>query len=352
MGLLKQTIESIKPTPKAIEASARSHLDNLTKPPGSLGRLEDIAARYCLITGTSKPKLGPKRIYTFAGDHGIAEEGVSAFPKEVTPQMVMNMLSGGAAINVLARHVHADVRVVDIGVDNPLEEADDRLLRHKVRPGTANMARGPAMSIDEAERAVEVGINLALEASKEGITLLGTGDMGIGNTSPSSALMAALLPCSVEMATGRGTGLDDNALADKIATIETSLKFNSDRLADPLSTLAAVGGLEIAGIAGLVLGAASRGIPVIVDGFISSAGALVACRMCAAAKDYLFFSHKSAEAGHETFFKIFETEPLLDLGMRLGEGTGAALAMSIIEAAVKIYNEMATFDSAGVSNKD
>ncbi len=352
MTLLEQTIQSITPTDKTLEPKVRAHLDNLTKPPSSLGRIEDIAAKICLITGTVTPALGPKRIYTFAGDHGIADEGVSAFPKDVTPQMVMNMLQGGAAINVLARHVHTDVRVVDIGVDDPLEAAGDGLLRKKVRPGTANMTKGPAMSVDEARQAVEVGIGFAHEAKNDGIALLGTGDMGIGNTSPSSALLSCLLPCSVEGATGRGTGIDDDALKNKIGTIKKALAVNNDRLRDPLHTLAAVGGLEIAGIAGLILGAASCRIPVVVDGFISSAGALVACRMCETVKEYLFFSHQSAEAGHGTFFEIFGTTPLLSLGMRLGEGTGAALAMPIIEAAVKIYNEMATFESAGVSNKD
>ena len=280
----------------------------------------------------------------------MADEGVSAFPKAVTPQMVRNMLAGGAAINVLARHAGAESCVVDMGVDDPLENAPG-LIRRKVRRGTANMAKGPAMSREEAVRALEAGIELAQSAAAEGVRMLGTGDMGIANTTPSSALFAALLPCPVEEITGRGTGIDDAVLTHKIEVIKRSLEVNRARLADPLEALAAVGGFEIAGIAGLVLGGASRRVPVVVDGFISSAGALVACRMKPAVRDYLFFSHKSNEAGHAVFLRLFGAEPLLDLGLRLGEGTGAALAMGLVEAAVKVYNEMATFRSAGVSGK-
>lgn len=351
MSLLETTLESIEPVDGAIEARARARLDNLTKPRGSLGRLEDIAVRYCLATGTSEPTLGRKMIFTFAGDHGVADEGVSAYPKEVTPQMVRNMLAGGAAVNVLADHVGAELRVVDIGVDDPLEDAPG-LVRKKVRPGTANIARGPAMSEEEAVRALEVGIALAHEAAEGGVTLVGAGDMGIANTTPSSAIFAALLPCDPEGVIGRGTGIDDATLAKKIEVVGRALEANREALGDPLRTLAAVGGLEIAGIGGLILGAASRRVPVVVDGFISSAGALCASRLCDRAKDYLFFSHRSAEAGHRTFFDRFGAEPMLDLGMRLGEGTGAALAMPLVEAAVKIYNEMATFGSAGVSDRE
>ena len=351
MSLFEDTIEAIQPVDNSLEAEVRAHLDNLTKPPGSLGRLEDMAARYCLAAGTVKPEIKSKVIFTFAGDHGVAAEGVSAFPKEVTTQMVRNMLAGGAAINVLAGHVGAEVHVVDMGVADPLEDAPG-LMRRKIRSGTANIAEGPAMSEDEARRAISAGMELARDAAGAGAGLIGTGDMGIANTTPSAALLAALLPCPVEDATGRGTGIDDERLAHKIETIKAALQINRDRLGEPLSALAAVGGLEIAGIAGLILGAASCRVPVVVDGFISSAGALVACKLCPAARDYLFFSHMSAEAGHRTFFERFETRPILDLGLRLGEGTGAALAMVIIEASVRIYNEMATFGSAGVSGQE
>lgn len=351
MSKLTQTIKSIKPIDRSLEPAIRTHLDQLTKPPKSLGRLEDLAVQYCLITNTIKPRLDLKKIFTFAGDHGVAEEGVSAYPKEVTPQIVRNILAGGAAVNVLAKHVGAEVGVIDIGVDDPLTDAPN-LIRRKVKSGTANIAKGAAMTLAEATQAIEVGIELARSAMQEGVTLIGTGEMGIANTTPSSALFAALLPCPVEDITGRGTGIDDTRLIKKIEVIKKALKVNQDRLTDPLNTLAALGGLEIAGICGLCLGAASVHVPVVVDGFISSAGALAACRLCPPVRDYLFFSHLSEEAGHALFLRLFNVEPILDLKMRLGEGTGAALAMNVIEAAVKIYNEMATFDSAGVSGSE
>jgi nicotinate-nucleotide--dimethylbenzimidazole phosphoribosyltransferase len=351
MNDVREILKSIEPVPTDLDADIQAHLDDLTKPPGSLGRLEEIAARYCAITRTTRPRMGLKAIYTFAGDHGVAEEGVSAFPKEVTPQMVRNMLAGGAAINVLAQHVNAQVNVVDVGVEDPLDDAP-RLIKKKVRPGTANIATGPAMTRDEAERAVMIGVNLARDAVSRGVTLFGTGEMGIANTTPSSALFAALLPCPVEEITGRGTGVDDEGLQRKIRVIKQALSTNRVHLTDPLETLAALGGLEIAGICGLVLGAASSRVPVVVDGFISSAAALVACRLNEAVPGYIFFSHRSAETGHSTFLRLFGAETILDLGMRLGEGTGAALAMSVIEAAVKVYNEMATFSGAGVSEKN
>ncbi|MCG6944309.1 MAG: nicotinate-nucleotide--dimethylbenzimidazole phosphoribosyltransferase [Deltaproteobacteria bacterium] len=343
-------LNAITPVDRSLESEIRAHLDNLTKPPGSLGFLEDLATSYCLMTGTTAPRLAKKRIVTFAGDHGVAAEGVSAFPSEVTPQMVYNMLGGGAAINVLTRHVGADLQVVDIGVADPLEGASG-LVRKKVRGGTDNISAGPAMSEEEAIQAIQVGVDLANGAADDGVTLLGTGEMGIANTTPSSALYAALIPCPVIEVTGRGTGIDDTRLKNKIEVIERSLTVNGHMLQNPLTTLAAVGGLEIAGICGLILAAAGRKLPVVVDGFISSAAALVAMRLSRSVADYLFFSHCSAEAGHRTFFDRMAIRPILDLDLRLGEGTGGALAMQVIEAAVKIYNEMATFDSAGVSSK-
>jgi nicotinate-nucleotide--dimethylbenzimidazole phosphoribosyltransferase len=347
---LSSILEAITPVDRSLEPEIRAHLDSLTKPPGSLGELEELAALYCLMTDTISPQMGKKRIITFAGDHGVASEGVSAFPSEVTPQMVYNMLAGGAGINVLAKHVGADLQVVDIGVADPLEGASN-MLRRKVKAGTANMSRGPAMTREETLQAILVGVDLAHAAADEGVTLLGTGEMGIANTTPSSALYASLIPCPVVEVTGRGTGIDDTRLQHKIKIIERSLEVNAAMLNDPLSTLAAVGGLEIAGICGLILAAAGRKMPVVVDGFISSAAALVAMRLRESVIDYLFFSHCSAEAGHRTFFKHLGIRPILDLNLRLGEGTGAALAMHLIEGAVKIYNEMATFDSAGVSSK-
>ncbi|UCG21324.1 MAG: nicotinate-nucleotide--dimethylbenzimidazole phosphoribosyltransferase [Deltaproteobacteria bacterium] len=351
MESLLPILDAITPVDRSLEAKIRAHLDNLTKPVGSLGFLEDLAANYCLMTGNITPQLGKKRIVTFVGDHAVAAEGVSAYPSEVTPQMVYNMLAGGAAINVLTKHIGADLQVVDIGVANPLEGASG-LLRRKVKAGTDNMSRGPAMTQEEAIQAILVGVELAHAAADDGVTLLGTGEMGIANTTPSSALYASLIPCPVIEVTGRGTGIDNTRLRHKIKVIERSLEVNANLLSDPLSTLAAVGGLEIAGICGLILAAAAKKLPVVVDGFISSAAALVAMRLSESVLDYLFFSHCSAEAGHRTFFERLGIRPILDLDLRLGEGTGAALAMHVIEGAVKIYNEMATFDSAGVSGKD
>ena len=351
MNQLEKTISRIVPVDFDLEPAIRKHLDNLTKPPGSLGKLEEIALRVGLIQNSVHPAIEKKRIVTFAADHGVAKEGVSAYPQEVTPQMVRNMLAGGAAVNVLANHVGADVQVVDIGVADPLDGAEG-LIRKKICSGTESIAKGPAMSIEDAVAAAQAGIELADQAHRDSISILGTGEMGIANTTPSSALFAALLQCPVEKITGRGTGIDDKTLAHKQEVIQSALDVNSDRLNNPLSTLAALGGLEIAGICGLILSAAAHRMVVVVDGFISTAGALVACKMCDAVSDYFFFSHLSDEAGHGVFFDHFDDTPLLNMNMRLGEGTGAALAMSLIEASVKIYNEMATFESAGVTDKD
>jgi len=351
MSLLDETLNSISPVTTELDADIQAHLDDLTKPQGSLGTLETIAAAYCAASNTISPSVPKKRIVCFGGDHGVVVEGVSAFPPEVTPQMVMNMCSGGAAINVLAKHAGSDLLIVDMGVNDPLEAAPPTLRRCKIRPGTDNIAVGPAMSEDEATMALEAGITIANEAAADGITLLGTGDMGIGNTTPSTALYCALLECDPADITGRGTGVDDDGMQRKITTIGQALHVNSERLSTPLSTLAALGGFEIAGIAGLILGGAANRIPVIVDGFISTAAATVAVAMCPAAKDYLLFAHMSHEQGHQQILARLNVTPILDLGLRLGEGTGAALAMTIVDAAIKIYNEMATFSSAGVSNR-
>lgn len=345
---IEQTLARIQPVNQELAPAIEAHLNNLTKPLKSLGCLEELARQYCLATNTTKPQLGKKRIYCFAADHGVADEGVSAFPKAVTPQMVLNMLAGGAAVNVLTRHAGAELVVVDMGVDDPLEGAQG-LIRKKVAQGTASIARGPAMTIDQARQAVETGIELAAEAARDGVTLLGTGEMGIANTTPAAALFAAYLDCPPATVTGRGTGIDDVRLAHKCQIIEQALAINAAHMTDPLATLAALGGFEIAGICGLILGAAAQRIPVVVDGFISTAGALAAIRICPTAMDYLFFSHLSQEQGHRIVMEKLTIRPVLDLDMRLGEGTGAALAMPVIEASIKIYNEMATFDSAQVA---
>jgi len=351
MTTLQQTLNSIRPADQSLTASIQAHLDDLTKPQGSLGRLEEIAMRYALATATVKPKPGKCRIYCFAGDHGVADEGVSAFPKEVTPQMVFNMLAGGAAINVFARHAGAELKVVDMGVDYDFANAPN-LLHHKVARGTANIATGPAMTKAQTIQALEVGIALATQAAGEGISLLGTGEMGIANTTPATALFAAYLGLKPATITGRGTGVDDTRLQHKINVIEKAIAFNKASLTDPLSILATLGGFEIAGIAGLVLGGAANRIPVVVDGFISTAGALAAIKLQPAAADYVFFSHLSEEAGHRVVMKALDIKPILELNMRLGEGTGGALAMTIIQASLKMLNEMATFSSAHVSGKE
>lgn len=347
---LNRTIASIRPVDTSLKPDIQAHLDDLTKPPGSLGRLEEIAMQYCLIRKTREPVITGKQIFCFGGDHGVAAEGVSAYPKEVTPQMVMNMAGGGAAINVLARHAGAELTVVDIGVDDDLEGLEG-LCRKKVRAGTDNIAKGPAMTVEEATQAVDVGIELA-EAAADNVSLLGTGDMGIANTTPSTALFASFLGLPPEEISGRGTGIDDEGLQNKIAVINRALEVNRRMCTNPLCTLAALGGLEIAGICGLVLGGAARGIPVVVDGFISTAGALAAIEMNENVRDYLFFSHISQEKGHTVVMQELGARPILELDLRLGEGTGAALAMTIIEAAIRIYNEMATFSSAGVSGRE
>ncbi len=350
MNTLQTTLNAIQPVDRTLAPAIQAHLDDLTKPQGSLGRLEEIAMRYALATATLKPLLGKCRIYCFAGDHGVASEGVSAFPKEVTPQMVYNMLAGGAAINVFARHAGAELKVVDMGVDADFAN-DPHLLHHKVARGTANIATGPAMTKAQTIQALEIGIALATQSAREGISLLGTGEMGIANTTPATALCAVYLGIPPALITGRGTGIDDARLRHKISVIEKAIAINQTSLADPLTTLAALGGFEIAGIAGLILGGAAQRVPVVVDGFISTAGALAALKLHPAVADYIFFSHQSEEAGHRVIMNAIGSKPILDLHMRLGEGTGGALAMTIISASLKMMAEMATFSSAHVSEK-
>lgn len=351
MDLLQQTLTNIVPLNRALEPGVQARLDDLTKPRGSLGRLEELALRYCMVQDRVEPKLGQKRIVCFAADHGVAAEGVSAFPKEVTPQMVLNMLAGGAAINVLARHVGAELKVVDMGVAYSFGANAPGLLDFKIGQGTANLARGPAMSEADAVRALEVGIWLAHQAADEGVTMLGTGDMGIANTTSAAALACAYLGFSPDEAAGRGTGIDDARLQHKIAVLQMALEVNRQRLGSGLGILAALGGYEIAGICGLILGGVSRRVAVVVDGFISTAGAVAACALNPQVAPYLFFGHMSEERGHAAVLSKLGAKPILQLGMRLGEGTGAALAMQTIEAGVRIYGEMATFSSAGVSQK-
>ncbi len=330
------------------QARAAARLDSLTKPPGSLGRLEEIAKRLVGIREETWPRCAAKAIFTMAADHGVTEERVSAYPKEVTRQMVLNFLSQGAAINVLCRHAGIDVIVVDIGVDGDFSGSRG-LIERKVARGTRNMAREAAMSNAELHAALYVGLDLAELAAQEGRTLIGTGEMGIGNTTSASAITAALTGCAIATVTGRGTGLDDPARKHKIEIIETALSVNRPQMSDPLDILRKVGGLEIAGLTGLIVGAAARRIPVVIDGFISTAAAAIACAIEPKIKEFIFAGHRSSEPGHSVLLDFIGQRPLLDLEMRLGEGTGAALAMTIIESAAKIMSEMATFASAGVA---
>lgn len=348
MTLLDRTRAAVTPVDRESAAQAQARLDGKTKPRGSLGRLEDLACRLAAAYGTANPALPAKAVVVMAADHGVAEEGVSAYPQEVTAQMVKNFLTGGAAINVLARQQGARVVVADLGTKCPTQLPQVR--DHRLGPGTANFTRGPAMSRETAVRALEVGIRLAEELSAAGVGLLGVGDMGIGNTTASSAITAVLTGQSPERVTGRGTGIDDGRLRHKVEVIERALRVNRPDPADPLDVLAKVGGFEIAGLAGVMLGAAARKVPVILDGFITGAAALAAVGLCPLARDYLVASHRSVEPGAEAVLRHLELRPLLDLGLRLGEGTGAVLAMSLAEAALRVLREMATFEAAGVTD--
>ncbi len=347
---IKSTISRIKPLDREAMEKVRQRQDLLTKPRGSLGRLEELGAQLAGITGDSFPPGVKKKVILFAADHGVVDEGVSAYPREVTVQMVANIVNGGAAINVLSRQAGAQVRVIDIGVCSEMEL--DGLTRAKVRPGTGNFSREEAMTRREAEEALLVGISVAEEEVAGGTGLLATGEMGIGNTTASSAVMAALTGYDPTLVVGRGTGLDDAQLENKARIVERALALHRPDPADPLDVLSKVGGLEIAGLAGLILGAASLRCPVIIDGFISTAASLLAVKMSPLAAGYLIPSHLSQESGHALLLNHMGFNPYINLEMRLGEGTGAVLAMHLVEAAARILREMATFDEAGVSNKD
>ncbi|TNJ63153.1 nicotinate-nucleotide--dimethylbenzimidazole phosphoribosyltransferase [Paenibacillus hemerocallicola] len=349
LSVLKQTVERIRGLDETAMRDAEHRIDRLTKPPGSLGRLEEIARQMAGITGELRPDLSGKAVIVMAGDHGVCAEGVSAFPAEVTPQMVLNFLNGGAAVNVLSRHVGADVVCVDIGVNADLSHPN--LVVRKIRKGTDNIAAGPAMSLDEAVRSIRTGVEIVDDLAARGYRLFATGEMGIGNTTPSSALLAALTGMDIESVVGRGTGIGDEALRHKRDVIRRALDTNRPNAEDPLDTLAKVGGFEIAGLVGVILGAAANRCPVVIDGFISSAAALVASRIAPLSAAYMLPSHLSHERGHRLLMEHIGLQPILQMDMRLGEGTGAVMAFPIVEAAVKLMNEMATFESAGVSEK-
>jgi nicotinate-nucleotide--dimethylbenzimidazole phosphoribosyltransferase len=336
----------VAPDPR-LALAARSRLDRLTKPVGSLGRLEELAVRAALVTGSATPRLMTPVIFTLAADHGVVAEGVSAYPQTVTAQMVENFLSGGAGVNVLARQAGARVVVADLGVVLDLPPRSGLVVR-KVGRGTANLAQGPAMSREQAAAAIEIGAGLVEEAGPD---CVGTGEMGIGNTTAASALTAALTGADPEEVTGRGTGVDDAGRARKVATIRRALAVNRPDPRDPLGVLATLGGFEIAGLVGVVLAGAARRVPVVLDGFIATAAALVAVRLQPDAREYLLAAHRSAEPGHRVLLETLGLAPYLDLGMRLGEGTGAALGIGLLRAALACYAEMATFKEAGVSER-
>lgn len=346
-----KVIQGIGPLDEKAMKAARARQDNLTKPLGSLGRLEEFSIKLAGIRGQSMPKLQHKAIVTMAADHGVVAQGVSLYPQEVTAQMVQNFLRGGAGINVLAQQVGARVVVVDMGVAADLEPHPG-LVCKKVAYGTRDMAVGPAMTREEALQAIEAGIEVLAQEVEKGLDIVGTGDMGIGNTTASSAITAAISGEAVAKVTGRGTGIDDRQLSHKVMVIERALKLNQPDVDDPLDVLAKVGGFEIGGLVGLMIGAAAHRIPIVIDGFISGAAALIATSMAPPLSHYLIAGHVSAERGHQVALKHLGLKPVLDLEMRLGEGTGAALAIFIVEAAVRTLAEMATFAEAGVSQAE
>jgi len=345
---IKEIIQKIEPVNFKLMEEAQEKLDNLTKPQGSLGKLEDFARRIVGISGTLSPAIKRKVILVMVGDHGVAEEGVSAYPQEVTFQMVYNFIRGRAGINVLARHMGAEILVVDMGVakDFSLEES---IIRKKIANGTNNMAKGPAMSRDEAERAIIAGIEVFEdELNRKVIDIIGLGEMGIANTTPSSAIVACLTKSKIEEVTGRGTGINENQLKNKIRVIKQAIEVNHPDPEDGLDVLSKIGGFEIGGLVGCILAAASYRVPIVIDGFISCASALIAIKLAPLVRDYMFASHNSVEKGHKIALKYIGKVPMFDLGMRLGEGTGAALGISFIEAGVRILTQMATFEEAGV----
>jgi nicotinate-nucleotide--dimethylbenzimidazole phosphoribosyltransferase len=340
----------IAPLDEAAMQAARIRQDQLTKPQGSLGRLEDLSIQLAGITAQAQPAIHQKVITVMAGDHGVVAEGVSAFPQDVTPQMVENFLNGGAAINVLARHVGARVVIADLGVAVDIKPHPDLVVR-KIDYGTRNIAQGPAMSQAQAEQAILAGAEIVEAQIALGLDVLATGDMGIGNTTPSAAIAAALTGHPASEIVGRGTGVDDLGLERKVRAVETAMQVNHPDGNDAVDVLAKVGGFEIGGLMGAILAAAAHRKPVVIDGFISTAAAMLAVQLAPMTRSYLVAAHSSMERGHRLMLEWLQLTPLLDLQMRLGEGSGAALALSLLEASCKILSEMATFGQAGISEK-
>jgi nicotinate-nucleotide--dimethylbenzimidazole phosphoribosyltransferase len=350
MNKINKIIQSIHDLDGDIIKKTQDKLDSLTKPQGSLGRLEEFARLIAGITAKQIPLFANKVIFTFAADHGIAEEGVSAYPQAVTAQMVYNFLKGGAAINVLARHIGARVIVADLGVVSDLKPHKN-LLVEKINYGTKNFSKGPAMTRNEAIKSIEAGIKIFSQEYKNGIGIIGMGEMGIGNSACASAIAAVFTKKPLNELVGYGTGLDEAGLKRKISAIELAIGINKPDQNDPIDVLAKVGGFEIGGLCGAILAACAKKIPVVIDGFISTAAALIAFKLAPKIKNYLLASHCSVEKGHKIILRHIGLEPIFDLQLRLGEGTGAALAMNIVEASVKILTQMATFKSAKVAQK-
>lgn len=351
-GKLEEVMSNIKPVSKEWREKARKHTDKIAIPQGSLGDLMDLAEQLAAIQETLKPSVKKKIIVTMAGDHGVVEEGVSLCPQEVTPQMIHNFVTGGAAVTVLAEVAGAGVTVVDMGVAADLSPLvrEGKILSYKIAPGTKNIAKEAAMTREQAVKALEIGIEIAGKLVEEGVEILATGDMGIGNTTPSSAVLAALTGVPAAQVTGRGTGLNDEAVKHKVQVIEKALAVNQPDPKDPIDVLAKVGGFEIGGIAGVILGAAYHRVPILVDGFISTAGAVLAHALAPNSIDYMIAAHQSMEYGHRFMLEELGLTPILNMNMRLGEGSGAALAMNIVESAAQAISKMLTFQDAGVAS--
>jgi nicotinate-nucleotide--dimethylbenzimidazole phosphoribosyltransferase len=353
---IRQIIEGIAPIDQRWIEKSRARIAQLVMPPRALGQLHDMAEKCCAIQQTMTPAIHNKAVLVMAGDHGVACEGVSAFPQEVTGAMVRTFLAGGAGINAIARHVGAQVWVVDMGIIPHIDPREVKGGRHlkvcKVGPGTASFAQGPAMTMDQAQEAILTGFQLASELFQNGVQVLGTGDMGIANTTASAAIGAVLTGAGINDMVGRGTGVDDQGLSRKKAIIISGIAINNPDPASGMDILAKIGGFEIGGIAGLALAGAYHHRPVIIDGFISTAGALIAQALCPAVVDYLFAGHQSEEPGHLIMLRHLGLSPILNLGMRLGEGTGGTLAMAVLEGALKVFTEVMTFEEAGVAGKE
>jgi nicotinate-nucleotide--dimethylbenzimidazole phosphoribosyltransferase len=353
VGSLESTLRSIEPLDKRAATAAQARLDTLTKPRGSLGLLEEIVCRYAAIRGDTDARRGVGVLAVFVADHGIADEGVSAYPKSVTLEMLRNIANGGAAISTLARHLGYPLVIVDVGVAiDTSSNALSGVRYHRIGAGTASFIRGPAMSVEQGRAALEVGIEVARAEAAAGATLIGLGEMGIGNTTAATAVLASLTGIAAAQLVGHGTGLDDLGLRHKLEVIEAGLRLHRAAAGDAIATLAAFGGFEIAAMAGACLGAAAARVPVVIDGFIASAAAVAAERLYPGLRRHLFFGHRSAERGHAAVLEKIDARPILDLGVRLGEGVGAALAMKLIESALVMFHEMATFASAGISGKE